>query len=224
MLRVSLFLYIITYLRICISICKFIGYIRVDPREKTIDQREGKERENHHQFFSSSSSSSIIVALSLCRLKLFIGLGSHRRCCSWGTTAAARSGSGGGGGGSSGGRGCGSRGLLGRGRRRRLLGDDGQRLEDGVHLLRHSHQDELELLFGGHHAGTLVAYVLQRSRDVDVLGALRHPVQHHVDQAVGARATCSITVDHGIGFVCSFFFFFFFYQMFRLKFVRSSNK
>lgn len=60
-------------------------------------------------------------------------------------------------------------------------------------------QAELELLLGLHHAGALVADVLQRGGDVDLLGALRHAVQHHVDEAVGAGAAGAVTAVHHDG-------------------------
>ena len=63
-----------------------------------------------------------------------------------------------------------------------------QGLEDGVHLLGDGHEAELELLPRGDHPAPLVADVLERGRDVDLLAALRHPVEDHVDQDVGARA------------------------------------
>lgn len=60
-------------------------------------------------------------------------------------------------------------------------------------------QAELELLLGLHHVGALVADVLQRGGDVDLLGALRHAVQHHVDEAVGAGAAGAVTAVHHDG-------------------------
>lgn len=72
----------------------------------------------------------------------------------------------------------------------------GQGLEDGVHLLGHGHQHQLELRLGAHHAAPLVADVLQGGGDVDFLGALGHSVQHHVHQTVGARATGTVAAVH----------------------------
>ena len=57
-----------------------------------------------------------------------------------------------------------------------------------MHLLGDGHEAELELLPRGDHPAPLVADVLERGRDVDLLAALRHPVEDHVDQDVGARA------------------------------------
>lgn len=72
----------------------------------------------------------------------------------------------------------------------------GQGLEDGVHLFGHGHQHQLELRLRAHHAAPLVADVLQGGGDVDLLGALGHSVQHHVHQAVGARATGAVAAVH----------------------------
>lgn len=70
-----------------------------------------------------------------------------------------------------------------------------QSLQDGVHLVRHGLQAELELLLGLHHVGALVSDVLQRGGDVNLLGALGHAVQHHVDEAVRPRAARAVTAN-----------------------------
>lgn len=63
-----------------------------------------------------------------------------------------------------------------------------------TNLFSDSHQHKLELHLRGHSPGALVADVFQRGGDVDLLGALRHAVQHHVDQAVRAGAPCAVAV------------------------------
>jgi len=70
-----------------------------------------------------------------------------------------------------------------------------------VGLLRHRHKAELELRPGLDHAGPLVPDVLQRGGDVDLLGALGHAVEDHVDEDVGAGATNTVTAvdDDGAG-------------------------
>lgn len=65
-------------------------------------------------------------------------------------------------------------------------------------LLRHRHKAELELRPGLDHAGPLVPDVLQRGGDVDLLGALGHAVEDHVDEDVGAGATNTVTREHSL--------------------------
>lgn len=63
-----------------------------------------------------------------------------------------------------------------------------------MHLLRYGHQHELELWLAADHVGALVPNVLQGGRNVDLLGALGHAVQDHVNEAVGSSASDAITI------------------------------
>uniref|UniRef100_A0A182UPE3 Uncharacterized protein n=1 Tax=Anopheles merus TaxID=30066 RepID=A0A182UPE3_ANOME len=58
----------------------------------------------------------------------------------------------------------------------------GQRLQDGVHLLRDGHQHKLELLPGRYQSGPLIAQMLQRGGNVNFPCALVHATQHQVEQ------------------------------------------
>uniref|UniRef100_A0A8W7PFC2 Uncharacterized protein n=1 Tax=Anopheles coluzzii TaxID=1518534 RepID=A0A8W7PFC2_ANOCL len=74
----------------------------------------------------------------------------------------------------------------------------GQRLQDGVHLLRDGHQHKLELLPGRHQSGPLIAQMLQRGGNVNFPCALVHATQHQVEQNVGAASTYLLctTIGH----------------------------
>ena len=50
----------------------------------------------------------------------------------------------------------------------------------------------------GHLTTALVPDVLQRRGDVDLLGALGHAVEHHIDENIGARAAHSVTEKKGV--------------------------
>lgn len=60
------------------------------------------------------------------------------------------------------------------------------------YLFSDGHEDEFELLFCGDGARALVTDVLECSGDVDLLGAFRHAVQYHVDEAVRPCAAGAI--------------------------------
>ena len=49
------------------------------------------------------------------------------------------------------------------------------------------------------HSTALVSDVLEGGRDVDLLAALRHPVQDHVDEDVGAGTTDAVAEEKKSG-------------------------
>ena len=61
-------------------------------------------------------------------------------------------------------------------------------LKDGVNFFRHSHQHELKLGLRADHVRALVSDVFQRGGNVNLLSALCHAVQDHVNEAVGPGA------------------------------------
>jgi len=66
-----------------------------------------------------------------------------------------------------------------------------------VDLLGDGHEAELELSARlDHAAAALVADVLQRRRDVDLLAALRHAVEDHVDEDVRPGAAHAVAAVH----------------------------
>lgn len=80
----------------------------------------------------------------------------------------------------------------GEGRVRCLLGEG---LEDSMNFLRHGHQHELKLCLRPDHVRALVADVLQRGGNVDLLSALCHAIQDHVDEAVGPSASYAVAAE-----------------------------
>lgn len=68
-----------------------------------------------------------------------------------------------------------------------------------MNLLGDCHQAELELLPSLDHSAALVSDVLQGGRDVDLLAALGHPVQDHVDQDVRSGSTDAVAAVHDDG-------------------------
>jgi len=60
-------------------------------------------------------------------------------------------------------------------------------------------QAELELRSRLNHSASLVSDVLQRGRDVDLLGALVHPVENHVEEDIGPGPAHSITAVYNDG-------------------------
>jgi len=77
----------------------------------------------------------------------------------------------------------------------------GQCLEDGVSLLCHCHQAELELRSSLNHAASLISDVFQGGGDVDFFGSLRHSIKDHVYKDVGTRPSHTVTAvdDHWAG-------------------------
>lgn len=71
----------------------------------------------------------------------------------------------------------------------------GKGLEDSMDFLRHGHQHELKLCLRPHHVRALVTDVLQCCSDVNLLSALGHAIQDHVDEAVGPRASYAIAAE-----------------------------
>lgn len=70
-------------------------------------------------------------------------------------------------------------------------------------LLRHGHQHEFELCLCANHVGALVPDVFQGGRDVDLLSALCHAVQDHVDEAVCPSASYAVAAEVSGGLVVS---------------------
>lgn len=68
-----------------------------------------------------------------------------------------------------------------------------------MNLLRDGHQTKLELRPRLNHSAALIPDVLQGGRDVDLLAGSGHPVQHHVDEDVGAGAADAVRAVHGDG-------------------------
>lgn len=71
----------------------------------------------------------------------------------------------------------------------------GEGLEDSMDFLRHGHQHELKLCLRPDHVWALISDVLQRGGDVDLLCALGHAVQDHVDEAVGPCAPYAVAAE-----------------------------